>query len=153
MDQVLLALRFTLAGLLYLFLGLVLYVMWRSLRQTESEPEAGPVPANLLIEDGQAQERRILLQPITAIGRSRDNNVVIDDPFASSHHALVLWRDGRWWLEDLDSHNGTFLNGDRLTHPVSLSTGSQIRIGETRLVFETLMLPGVTAEGPPDAQP
>ena len=75
------------------------------------------------------------LRPITALGRAGDNTLVLDDPFVSAHHALVLWRDERWWLEDLESHNGTFLNGERVSSARPLTSGDRIRLGETQLRF------------------
>jgi pSer/pThr/pTyr-binding forkhead associated (FHA) protein len=75
------------------------------------------------------------LRPVTAIGRSSDNHIVIEDPFASTHHAVIVWRDQRWWLEDLESHNGTHLNDIRLTEPAVLNSGDVIRIGEKELNF------------------
>lgn len=51
------------------------------------------------------------------IGRSRDNDVVlpeVDSPLASARHAEILWENGHWWIVDLDSTNGTRLNGSEI---------------------------------------
>jgi pSer/pThr/pTyr-binding forkhead associated (FHA) protein len=77
------------------------------------------------------------LRSVTAIGRADDNTLVLQDPFASAHHALILWREGRWYLEDLDSHNGTYLNGKRLADPQPLASGDRIGIGQTMVRFES----------------
>ena len=55
----------------------------------------------------------------------------------AGHNPLILWRDELWWLEDLESHNGTFLNEQRITNPMPLASGDRIRIGTTVLRFET----------------
>jgi pSer/pThr/pTyr-binding forkhead associated (FHA) protein len=80
------------------------------------------------------------LRPITAIGRAENNPIVVDDPFASAHHAIIIWREDHWWLEDLDSHNGTYLNEARVTQPATLASGDRIRIGQTVLRFERATL-------------
>lgn len=73
------------------------------------------------------------------IGRAPDNQLVVNDPQASSHHAQIL-RDGQGYLlTDLGSTNGTFVNEQRLVPnlPRLLLAGDTIRIGDTRFVFET----------------
>lgn len=134
--ELLLVLRFGLALLLYLFLGVAFYILWQGLRQHEKTPVIARTPAHVVIEEGEEPGKRLSLRPVTAIGRSHTNILIIADAFASNHHALILWRDELWWLEDLESHNGTFLNEQRVTQPVPLTSGDRIRIGATVLRFE-----------------
>jgi len=134
--ELLLALRLGLALLLYLFLGVAFYILWQGLRQHEKTPTITHTPAHVVVEEGEEQGRRFSLRPVTALGRSHTNVLIIADAFASNHHALILWRDELWWLEDLDSHNGTYLNEQRLTQPLPLTSGDHIRIGATVLRFE-----------------
>ena len=66
-----------------------------------------------------------------SIGRSSESGLVIRDDYTSSHHArLLLWGE-QWMLQDLDSTNGTFLNGERVGAPVSVSVGAPIKVGAT----------------------
>nr|WP_249776627.1 FHA domain-containing protein [Leifsonia sp. C5G2] len=68
--------------------------------------------------------------PIT-IGRSGDSNLVIRDDYTSTHHArLLLWND-EWMIQDLDSTNGTFLDGRRVTVPTQVPLDTPIKIGTT----------------------
>lgn len=76
------------------------------------------------------------LLPITTIGRSPTNTIVIEDSFASSEHALVTMRDGQWWLEDRRSRNGTLLNDIPLTQPMVVTHGDVIGVGSIRLRIE-----------------
>jgi len=70
------------------------------------------------------------------LGRGGDLPNPIRDLDVSRHHAkLYAQRDG-WWLEDLDSANGTWLNGDILEGPQRLRTGDEIKVGQTRIRFE-----------------
>lgn len=69
-------------------------------------------------------------EPIT-IGRSSDSSLVIRDDYTSTHHArLMLWHDD-WMVQDLDSTNGTFLDGKRVAVPTSVPLGSTVKIGAT----------------------
>ncbi len=138
MDVWLLILRLVLAGLLYAFLAAVMVFLWRDLRREEAAPTR--VNARLVVLD--SDDERLVegevfpLQPVTSIGRSPGNTVVLPDTYASAHHTLLTWREGQWWLEDLDSRNGTFLNEVAISAPTVVSAGDVIVIGRTRLKLE-----------------
>jgi hypothetical protein len=69
-------------------------------------------------------------EPIT-IGRSSESGLVIRDDYTSTHHArLLLWND-EWMIQDLDSTNGTFLDGRRVTVPTQVPLDTPIKIGTT----------------------
>jgi pSer/pThr/pTyr-binding forkhead associated (FHA) protein len=69
------------------------------------------------------------------IGRSPDNTVVIDNPAVSGHHARVFSESGAVILEDLNSTNGTFVNGQHTTRR-ALHSGDVLQVGKHQLVFE-----------------
>jgi adenylate cyclase len=70
------------------------------------------------------------------LGRAADNQCVIPDQGASRRHALIHLQGAReFWLLDLGSRNGTYLNGRRLTRPSRIRNGDRIRIGAYELVF------------------
>jgi len=65
------------------------------------------------------------------IGRSSESGLVIRDDYTSTHHArLLLWNDG-WVIQDLDSTNGTFLDGDRVFVPTQVPLNTPVKIGTT----------------------
>ncbi|MGU3645132.1 FHA domain-containing protein [Microbacterium sp. C23T] len=69
-------------------------------------------------------------EPLT-IGRSSESGLVVRDDYTSSHHArLVLWGD-QWMIQDLDSTNGTWHDGARVTAPVPVNLGAPIKVGAT----------------------
>jgi pSer/pThr/pTyr-binding forkhead associated (FHA) protein len=81
-------------------------------------------------------ERELDSSPVT-LGRAPENDLVLDtDDFASVHHARIEPRRDGVWLQDLDSTNGTFVNGVKLTRPRKLTPGDVIRVGETDLRYE-----------------
>jgi pSer/pThr/pTyr-binding forkhead associated (FHA) protein len=76
------------------------------------------------------------LGPVTPIGRNPNNAIRLDDDFVSGEHALLAWRDGRWYLSDVASRNGTFLNGNQVTQPQFVNLGDLIGIGRVRMRLE-----------------
>lgn len=88
--------------------------------------------SRIVITSGPKQGLELPLgsEPLT-IGRSSESGLVIRDDYTSSHHArLVLW-GSQWMLQDLDSTNGTWLDGQRVTAPVAVALGAAIRVGAT----------------------
>lgn len=71
--------------------------------------------------------REIPLKAETIFGRSGECDVLLTEGHASRRHARVLLADGTYWLEDLGSSNGTFVNGSRITGRVRLSSGERLR--------------------------
>jgi pSer/pThr/pTyr-binding forkhead associated (FHA) protein len=119
----------------------IVVVLWRDVRiaaQRESMPVSRERPARLVVLDGEAVNEMIYsLRPFTTIGRASSNLIELSDTYCSAEHALVLWRNGQWWLEDRDSRNGTRLNGDVVESPVILSAGDMIYIGRAQMRFES----------------
>ena len=75
-------------------------------------------------------------QPIL-IGRADDSTLVLTDDFASSRHARLTNRGGQWYVEDLGSTNGTYLDQQRVQGPLLINPGQPIRIGQTALELRT----------------
>jgi pSer/pThr/pTyr-binding forkhead associated (FHA) protein len=65
------------------------------------------------------------------VGRAASCTLVLDDDYASSRHARFFPREGRWYLEDLGSTNGTLVAGQRIGTPVLVPVGTPVRIGLT----------------------
>ena len=72
----------------------------------------------------------------TTIGRSKRCHVFIDDPFLSKNHARVFLKDGSFYVEDLGSTNGSFLNGRRLgSQPVRIKDSDKLSFGNISFIF------------------
>ncbi len=65
------------------------------------------------------------------IGRSEDSDLIVDDEFASTYHAKLVLLNGEWMLQDLNSTNGTYLDGVKVTTPTTLKLKSTVRVGKT----------------------
>ena len=94
----------------------------------------GKAARQLVVTAGQSAGTRITLgeAPIT-IGRAEDSTLVITDDFASARHARLVPRDGQWFVEDLGSTNGTYLDRGKVSAPTPVPLGVPIRIGRTSL--------------------
>ncbi|WP_166968648.1 FHA domain-containing protein FhaB/FipA [Brevibacterium atlanticum] len=97
-------------------------------------PAAHAHPGTIRVTDGPLAGQSLMLSgaPVT-FGRAPDNTIVINDDFASSHHARISAKNGAWMLEDLGSTNGTIVDGSRMTGPIQLRIGTRITIGHTTL--------------------
>jgi FHA domain len=94
----------------------------------------GRAAHQLVVTAGTLAGTRITLgdAPIT-IGRAEDSTLVISDDYSSAHHARLFARDGQWFIEDLGSTNGTYLDRTKITSPTPVPLGVPIRIGRTSL--------------------
>jgi hypothetical protein len=105
---------------------------------TQGRPAAkakrGKAARQLVVTGGQLAGTRITLgeAPIT-IGRAEDSTLVITDDFASARHARLMPREGGWFVEDLGSTNGTYLDRGKVSGPTPVPLGVPIRIGRTSL--------------------
>jgi pSer/pThr/pTyr-binding forkhead associated (FHA) protein len=87
-----------------------------------------------IIEGDRAGQSIALDRRELTIGRSEDSDLVIDDEFASTNHAKLILTNNDWLIQDLNSTNGTFLDGARVGTPAVLRLNTPVRIGKT--VFE-----------------
>ena len=140
-------------ALLWMFVLSVLSVIRSDLFGTKVAASAGAVPSPRPVKTKQKKKRRghpgsvtiadgpqagvsapLNGEPVT-IGRGSDCQIKLDDDYSSTRHARVFLSDGQWWVEDLGSTNGTYLDGQRLTRPVQAEIGGSIRIGRTTLTL------------------
>jgi pSer/pThr/pTyr-binding forkhead associated (FHA) protein len=149
-EAILTILKFCFLGLLYLFLARVVRAVYRELSPDRAAPAASN-GAGLL---GRGRSRRNdqparpyklkMVDPATSqvfplgeevtIGRAPGCSVPLaDDTYVSQLHARIYIRDGKPFVEDLGSTNGTFLNRDRLSKTMPLHRGDKLQIGQTVL--------------------
>lgn len=134
---ILLGLRILAAIALYSFLGWALYLLWRSLRQDALEISSRQVtPLDLLIDS--PEEENILLHFTTTdvvIGRDVDCECKLIHGTVSARHARLTFHHNQWWIDDLQSTNGTKLNGELLQTPTIVVNGDTIKCGEITLTI------------------
>ena len=107
----------------------------RLLKIAQSQPLGRLIVVGNQVETPAIGTRYPLL-PVTSIGRTSSNVIVLDDGYISGQHSLITRRGEFWWLEDLASRNGTLLNDVPLTETAVLSPGDIITIGNIKLKLE-----------------
>lgn len=151
-EPISVALKFGFLAVLYLFLLFIARSALKDLRRTVSPapdatgfhraPGFAPQPsasdAWLVAERGGGLDpgERFDLIGGLSIGRSAEADVRIDDRYASGVHARIFSRDGRTYIEDMSSTNGTQLNDATLSGEAELIDGDVVRIGDTQLRYE-----------------
>jgi hypothetical protein len=138
LEWILLGLRLVAAVILYSFLGIAFYLIWRELKQAAAPPQLKYQLRVLAANGNEAWGvgEALPLQPVTLLGRDAKNTIVLHDASASARHACLSQTGGGWWLENLDSNNGTTLNELPLSKPTPLTEGDIIGIGSLRFKLE-----------------
>ena len=131
------ALRLLFLALLYLFLYAVVRALLRDLRlATRERGELGRLVV-VASPSGEPPVGAVFrLDAIASLGRDVNNTIVVDDPFASGEHAAITFRGRSWYVEDLGSTNGTYLNGGQVEGATPMGYGDEVQIGEVRLRLE-----------------
>jgi pSer/pThr/pTyr-binding forkhead associated (FHA) protein len=136
-GPIILALRVLLAVSLYTFLGWAFVSLWRDIKQqgdllaTRKTP-----PISITIDRGELgpQMRHFVLPEVT-IGRDPACECPVDDEAISARHARLSYHHNQWWLEDLNSTNGTRLNQEKLSMPTVVISDDEFICGGTRFII------------------
>jgi len=130
---VVLALRLALAIILYGFLAWAFYTLLQDLQlqgnKLSAQKKLG-ITFYVKTEDGRESTRHFS-QPEIMLGRDSNCDFSVMDDTLSAHHARITYHHGQWWLEDLNSTNGTYLNREKLVTPAVIITGDEFKCGNT----------------------
>jgi len=146
---------FALSALKYGLFALLFLFIWRSMRwvvrgltvepgarvgrsgrgaKGEAAGPAAPAgPTSLIVYADGAKPRTVKLAASMVIGRSPECELLVDDTYASQQHARLFGKNGAWYVEDLGSTNGTYVNDQKLAAPAMIQPGDRVRIGTTVL--------------------
>lgn len=154
----LLVLQFGFLALLWFFIFAIVFALRsdlfgqrvRTLAAAPPSPAAAPTAATAAAQSSDhapatSESARVLVLtsgskagaevPLTGdeitIGRSADSSLIIRDDYTSTHHARLMVWNGQWMLQDLDSTNGTFLDGRKVSAPVPIPLNTAIKVGAT----------------------
>jgi pSer/pThr/pTyr-binding forkhead associated (FHA) protein len=98
--------------------------------------QSGPL-ATFLVRSGALKGQRVEVRtPVVNIGRADYNDLPLADPSVSTSHAKVQRREGVWVLVDLDSTNGSFVDGERVQGELPIAPGALLKFGDIELLFE-----------------
>lgn len=145
---------FALSALKYGLFALLLLFIWRSMRWAvrgltvesaprsrrtarkggaAAEPPEPPGPSSVVIHTEGARPRTVPVSGNMVMGRAPECELPLDDTFVSQQHARLFAKNGSWYVEDLGSTNGTFVNDQRLAAPAMVQPGDRVRVGTTVL--------------------
>jgi len=148
-ELTLLVLRFGFLTLMWVFIFMIIYALRTDLfgarvKRLKAESIAGSItetprsvrPAvgkvRLVITSGMRAGTELSLDGSkVTIGRAAESTLVIRDDYTSTHHAELAMEDGRWFIYDLDSTNGTFVAGHKVKNSMEIPIDTPIRIGTT----------------------
>jgi hypothetical protein len=130
--------RLLFLGLLYLFLFRIARALVGDLRAAAREPgaELGRLVVIASPAGEPAEGTSLALDAIATIGRDVNNAVVVEDQFVSAEHAILTFRGRAWYVEDLESTNGTFVKGSPVDGVAPLGFGDVVQVGQVRLRLE-----------------
>lgn len=141
-KQVALIMKFVVIAIIYIVLFRIIKIMYLDLKGIKSSDskdtaynyalEVQDAPDSINISKGSVYPVRLT----TNIGRKDDNHIILDDPFVSGSHASLFIEDGRLYIRDLNSTNGTFKNGSKVEDVEELFDGDILEIG--RIIFKVI---------------
>ncbi|MEG6615242.1 FHA domain-containing protein [Peptococcaceae bacterium 1198_IL3148] len=143
-DVVLLILRYCFLAMFYLFLFKLTLAILADLRRPPEETAIqlgspggdGAALVVLFSSDEQLEpDTQIPLGNKTLFGRTNNSDIKIQDNFVSAKHAQITYRDHQYWLEDLGSLNGTYLNEIKIDKATAIADGDRIRVGGVSFQF------------------
>jgi pSer/pThr/pTyr-binding forkhead associated (FHA) protein len=134
-GSIALALRLATAFALYGFLGWALLLLWREVQKQGHSLANRRVPGISLTvrRESTAPVLKHFAQPEITLGRDPGCDIPLIDDTVSTRHAQLTFHHGQWWLEDLESTNGTILNELPVSMPTVITSGDEIMCGATRL--------------------
>ena len=130
--------RLLFLALLYLFLYRIAKTLLADLRVATRGPSAELGRLVVVASPGgePPEGATLALDAITTLGRDVNNAIVVDDAFVSAEHAVLTFRGRTWYVEDLRSTNGTFVNGTPVEGVASIGFGDVVQLGQVRLRLE-----------------
>jgi len=135
-GSILLILRLVMTLTLYAFLGWALLTLWRDLkRQSELVAARQTPPITLSHQTGEGSTPYYFSSQEILIGRDPVCDCQMDDMTVSASHARLSYHHGQWWIEDLQSTNGTFLNQEPVSTPVVITSADELRCGQVVFII------------------
>jgi pSer/pThr/pTyr-binding forkhead associated (FHA) protein len=128
---ILLILRFAFTASLYLFLGWIIYTLWQDLIRQSKTLESYQIPAITLHSDEiERSVDQTFTTPEITLGRNMTCDFCLEDHTVSAEHARLVFRQGQWWVEDLQSTNGTFLNQLPVNEAMVITSADELQCGQ-----------------------
>ncbi len=131
-GTILLLLRIGMTFSLYAFMGWAFFFLWQNFKiESELLVSRKTPPLSLSFTDHKKKTKiKHFRNPEIILGRDPQSEVYLESETVSAHHARLSYHHGQWWLEDLQSTNGTTLNGEDVKTPTIIIGNDEIYCGE-----------------------
>lgn len=140
MKEIAMILKFVVIGIIYLVLFRIIRIMYLDLKGVKPKSEVREYTIEVLDapdETGLTKGSFFLVHKVLLIGRNDDADITIKDPYISGNHAKLFTKNNKLYIEDLNSTNGTFINGKKIKDIETLDDGDIIEIG--RVTFKVVV--------------
>ncbi len=136
-ELLIFALRIGILVLLYLFLAQIAALILKDLKSPATREASAKSQDALVVLDGDVAGLVagdvVPLETVNSLGRAPGNSIRLVDDFVSAQHAILDHKGKAWWVEDMGSTNGTFVNGKQITKPTKVVPGDVIQVGTSKL--------------------
>jgi len=130
-GNIVFVIRILVALVLYGFLIVALYFIWKNIKAQAQTTSKVLIPLiNIKAIQTENCEEQTFSSPEIIVGRDESCDFVYSNETISSRHARLAFHHKQWWIEDLGSTNGTYLNDIRLETPTVIISGDELRIGK-----------------------
>ena len=134
---ILLIIRLAMVLALYGFLGWAVWTLWRDIKRQNELMAARRIPGIKLTKQTDAGEVSYEFStPDILVGRDQTCDLVLDEKTVSAEHARLSYHHGNWWVEDLQSRNGTLLNLEILSTSAVVVSGEELQLGQVIIRVE-----------------
>lgn len=124
--------------IIYLFIFSIIRLIYLDIRSMDSFSLAGR-PYLKLVNRRDSLSYKVrnhyVIDDKITLGRNKDNHIFLKDPFISKNHMIIVKDEGNYFLEDLNSANGTFVNQQKVEDVVALKNGDVIEVGNVEFLF------------------
>lgn len=135
MDSISIIFKFIIFALLYIIIFIALRIMYKDIKNGGRRVQAEKTIGLEILRPGDNVEIKkgaiIPVRRAVSIGRKGDNTLILTDSYVSSHHAKIYLKNGEYYIEDMESTNGTILNNSELKGKTPLRIGDEIKIGSS----------------------
>ena len=97
--------------------------------------ESRPASVEIIVLSGELENQRFFMSDQLRLGREADNDLTLPDKKTSRHHAILQRQGAVYYIIDLNSGNGTYVNEKRITEPTLLKNGDIVLVGDTKLTI------------------
>jgi pSer/pThr/pTyr-binding forkhead associated (FHA) protein len=136
-EIILLAIRLGIVILFLVFIGWIGYIIWIDFNRKDIDVERISIPPmTLRFADQQSERVEFFTRPVITIGRDPTCDCILYDKSVSSRQTRLSFHHNQWWVEDLNSTNGTFLNREKITQPTVVISDDEISCGSTHILLQ-----------------